>query len=94
MPEPKVKVPSLEERLAYVLSRRGIQKFNKETIERLIKCNNEFFLNPTPDELGFITQIYSISHFQQNLDKKKILQGGYFADPLVIAKVCKIRALL
>jgi hypothetical protein len=62
------------------------QKFNKETIERLIKCNNEFFLNPTPDELGFITQIYSISHFQQNLDKKKILQGGYFADPLVIAK--------
>ena len=32
MPEPKVKVPSLEERLAYVLSRRGIQKFNKATM--------------------------------------------------------------
>ena len=32
MPEPKIKVPSLEERLAYVLSRRGIQRFNKATM--------------------------------------------------------------
>ena len=32
MAEPKIKVPSLEERLAYVLSQRGIQKFNKATM--------------------------------------------------------------
>jgi len=32
MVKEEVKVPSLEERLAYVLSRRGIQKFNKATM--------------------------------------------------------------
>ena len=32
MADPETKVPSLEERLAYVLSRRGIQKFNKATM--------------------------------------------------------------
>ena len=33
MPEPKIKVPSLEERLANVLSQRGTYKFNRATIE-------------------------------------------------------------
>jgi len=32
MADQETKVPSLEERLAYVLSRRGIQKFNKATM--------------------------------------------------------------
>ena len=32
MAKEEIKVPSLEERLAYVLSRRGIQEFNKETM--------------------------------------------------------------
>lgn len=38
------------------------------------------------EELAFITQIYSVPHFRQNLDRKKLLQGGYFADPFIIAK--------
>lgn len=38
------------------------------------------------EELSFITSIYSIPHFRQNLDRKKLLEGGYFADPFVIAK--------
>jgi hypothetical protein len=38
------------------------------------------------EELSFITQIYSVPHFRQNLDRKKLLQGGYFADPFIIAK--------
>ncbi len=54
-----------------------------------MKHNKEFYSNPTTDELGFITQIYSATHFRQNLDKKKILSGGYFADPFVIAKAWK-----
>ena len=61
-------------------------KFNDDIISLLTQHNNEFFTNPHVDELSFIGQIYAINHFQQNLDKKKLLQGGYFADPFIIAK--------
>ena len=61
-------------------------RFEENTMNLLIKNNENFFSNPTPDELSFIAQIYSVTHFQQNLDRKKILSGGYFADPFVIAK--------
>ncbi len=64
-------------------------KFENDTIDLLLKYNKDFFSNPTSEELSFITQIYSITHFQQNLDKKKILSGGYFADPFIIAKAWK-----
>jgi len=45
-----------------------------------------FFANPTNDELKFITQIYSVKHFQQNVEKKKLLGGKPVADPFIIAK--------
>jgi len=64
-------------------------KFDDDKIDRLAKMNDKFFTSPTPEELSFITQIYSVKHFQQNLDKKKILSGGFFADPFVIAKAWK-----
>ena len=64
-------------------------KFADETVERLTKHNAHFFANPTSEDLAFITQIYSVTHFQQNLERKKLLQGGYFADPFVIAKAWK-----
>lgn len=64
-------------------------KFEDDKIERLKKQNDNFFRDLTPEELSFITQIYSVKHFQQNLDKKKILSGGFFADPFVIAKAWK-----
>jgi len=46
-------------------------KFSDEVIDRLVKYNDAFFANPTPEELGFITKIYSVLHFQQNLDYVK-----------------------
>jgi hypothetical protein len=61
-------------------------KFEVSTIEQLKIFNAEFFEDPTVIELSFITEIYSIPHFRQNLDRKKLLQGGYFADPFIIAK--------
>ena len=61
-------------------------KFDKSTIEQLKKYNTEIFEDPTLEELAFITEIYSIPHFRQNLDRKKLLQGGYFAGPFIIAK--------
>lgn len=61
-------------------------KFDKNTVKLLKKHNVDFFEDPTVEELAFVTEIYSIPHFQQNLDRKKLLQGGYFADPFIIAK--------
>lgn len=60
--------------------------FDKVTIDQLVKQNPDFFEAPSVEELSFVAQIYSVAHFQHNLDKKKLLQGGYFADPLIIAK--------
>lgn len=61
-------------------------KFDDDTIDRLKIHNDNFFEEPSVEELEFITEIYRIEHFRQNLERKKILQGGYFADPFIIAK--------
>ncbi len=57
-----------------------------DELENWSRKNREFFHDPTLDELNYITQIYSVKHFQGNLEKKKLLHGGPFADPFVIAK--------
>ncbi len=33
-----------------------------------------------------VAEIYSIQHFQQNIEQQKLLKGGRNADPFVIAK--------
>lgn len=93
----KDRLPSFWEKFNEIVSRENLisvrevrneltGKFDDNTIGILTKHNINFFADPTNEELSFITQIYSVGHFQQNLDKKKILSGGYFADPFVIAK--------
>lgn len=62
------------------------EKFDNSAIALLLRHNDNFFEDPTVEELAFVAKIYSIPHFQKNLDKKKLLQGGYFADPFIIAK--------
>lgn len=61
-------------------------KFNNDTIDRLLQQNGDFFATPATEEFAFIASIYGIPHFQQNLDRKKLLAGGPFADPFVIAQ--------
>lgn len=66
-------------------------KFDDEIIEVLEKQNKNFFANPTNEELSFITEIYLVKHFQQNLERKKLWSGGFFADPFVIAKAWAVK---
>ena len=47
--------------------------------------HKHIFKEPSVDEARFLTEIFKVTHFQQSLDKKKILKGGPFADPFVIA---------
>lgn len=56
-----------------------------DSVKLWVKDNRDFFLIPNVEELKFITSIYKINHFQQNLEKKKLLHGGAFADPFIIA---------
>lgn len=44
------------------------------------------FHMPTAAEGVFVTGIYAVAHFQQNIEQKKLLKGGRNADPFVIAK--------
>ena len=70
------------------------ERFDPDEIARLAKHNADFFVNPTPEELAFITQIYSVPHFLQNLERKKLLKGGYFADPFTIAKAKAVKGVV
>jgi len=70
------------------------EKFDKTLIGRFEIYCPDFFTIPSLEELRFIPQIYAIKHFQQNLDRKKILKGGNFADPFVIAKAKIIKGIV
>jgi len=77
----KVQIISVRE-----VKRELADRFSDDQISHLITGNKEFFELPTNEELAFITEIYRVPHFQQNMESKKILSGGSFADPFVIAK--------
>lgn len=67
--------------------RREIESLNRgDNLDVWLKNNPDFFEIPTAKELQFITTIYSVKHFQQNLEQKRLLHGGAFADPFIIAK--------
>ena len=50
------------------------------------RAHTDVFALPTPEEAAFITRIYGVAHFHQNIEQQKLLKGGYIADPFVIAK--------
>lgn len=53
-----------------------------------VKNNPIVFPMPTAEEAAFVAQIYSVPHFQQNIEQQKLLKGGRNADPFVIARAC------
>jgi len=58
----------------------------KDELETWAKTNTYFFADPTTEELEFITRIYSVPHFNNGISQQKLLKGGPFADPFIIAK--------
>jgi hypothetical protein len=69
------------------------EKFSDEQIKRFLCANGDFFASPSVDELAFITEIYAVPHFQHNLEKKKLLKGGPFADPFIVAKAILVKGV-
>ena len=46
----------------------------------------ELFHIPNAAEGAFVADIYRVAHFQQNIEQRKLLTGGFNADPFIIAK--------
>ena len=49
------------------------------------KGHDRIFTTPTPEELQFVRDIFSIRHFQSVIENKKLLRGIPVADPFVVA---------
>ena len=65
---------------------REIEDWPTESLRAWAAENRHLFATPTAVEGAFVTRIYAVSHFQQNIEQQKILKGGRNADPFVIAK--------
>ena len=67
--------------------RRELSRWESWTNVKAWASNyQDFFANPTEDELQFITRIYAVKHFQQNIEQRKLLKGEPVADAFVIAR--------
>lgn len=62
-----------------------------ENLRKWADVHKPVFHIPTADEGAFVGQIYTVRHFQQNIEQKKLLLGGRNADPFVIAKAATER---
>lgn len=74
-------------------TREVLREIEDSAISSLIEwCaeHKDVFTTPTADEGVFVSKIYSVRNFQQNIEQKKIYKGGKNADPFVIAKAAVI----
>lgn len=65
---------------------REIVDGGPESLSQWATQHSDIFTTPTAAEGEFIARIYSVPHFQQNIEVQKILNGGRNADPFVIAR--------
>ena len=88
--------PSLWEKFDEMVEQNFItstREVKREILDRGIdnlhdwcKQYDYLFSTPITREIEIVRKIYSIKHFQQNIENKKLLNGGKNADPFVIAK--------
>lgn len=62
----------------------------KSHLQEWANANKAIFMSPTREETLFVSEIFSVPHFQQLLSRKQMLTGAPLADPFVIASA-KIR---
>lgn len=54
------------------------------------KVNAKLFATPDAKEAEFVAKIYSVAHFQANIEKQKLIRGGRNADAFIIARAYAI----
>jgi hypothetical protein len=58
------------------------------------KNNAGLFVIPDANEGKFVAGIYAVPHFQNNIERQKILKGGKNADPFLIARAACIKGIV
>ena len=72
-----------------VVSTREVFREIEDQDDRLrqwAKDHKAVFTTPGAREGKFVARIYGVTHFQGNIEQRKLIQGGKNADPFVIAK--------
>lgn len=65
---------------------REIEDGSQGALRDWAKANKHIFSEPTASEAVFVAKIFSERHFQNNIERRKLLRGGRVADPFVIAR--------
>lgn len=52
--------------------------------------NAKLFCTPDAKEAAFVAKIYSVAHFQANIEKQKLIRGGRNADAFIVARAYAI----
>lgn len=65
---------------------REINDGSNKDLREWSDLNRDIFTTPNAIEGAFVGRIYSVTHFQQNIEQQKLLKGGKNADPFIIAK--------
>ncbi len=50
------------------------------------KANATLFATPNATEAAFVATIYSVAHFQANIERQKLIRGGRNADAFIVAR--------
>ena len=66
--------------------RREIEDDRVADLRNWAATHPELFPAPSADEARFIVEIFSVAHFQQVIEQKKLLKGGKNADPFIISR--------
>ena len=56
------------------------------TLREWAADQRDLFPMPSATEAQFVGQIFSVSHFLQIIEHKKLLKGGLNADPFIVAR--------
>ena len=59
---------------------------HEDNLKKWCKSSRKVFVTPTIEELAFVKEIFSVSHFQVMVRKRERLKGKPVADPFVIAR--------
>lgn len=71
---------------------RELEGHGDQELQSWLKTIKGLFPTPTAAEAQFVTEIFTVTHFQQNIEEKKLLKGGKNADPFVIARAKALSA--
>jgi len=66
--------------------RREIEDGAVQSLREWAEGNGDTFPAPVAAEGLFVGKIFAVEHFRQNIEQRKLLNGGRNADPFVIAK--------